>query len=203
MPYPSRLVPRSNHKYIPQPNEEELLCRWVPPNSELKDSEGNLAAEAINDKEIFTYSVNKIPDSDVDDIFIEFICEDKHKFYQKWNEGEDGYTPQDAEFTYNHDRGYFLFKIRDIQYSDTYPYPNLDGEHAYRFVVTAKHDPLISNICHFELDVDFRNLDGSQVEQKPGQRSHTRKLIQAEIRQKLIKISKFSIEEFEIDPQSD
>ncbi|PWV45342.1 hypothetical protein [Chitinophaga sp. S165] len=194
MPYPSRLVPRSSDKYIPHPDKEELLCRWVKPETELRDAEGKLAADAVDYKQIFEYSVNKIPISEIEDINIEFICADKQKFNSEWKEGEDGHTPLDEDFRYNNDRKHFLFKIKDILYSGTYPYP-ANAEHNYKFIVSVKHVPLISNICHFQLSVDFTNMDDSPVGQMPGVNS--KKLILAEIRQQLIRVAKFAIQEFE------
>src|SRR5688500_11373088 len=87
MSYHTRLVPNSGNTKITDlgPFLQEILCRWVSPNTKLKDQQGNLSSEAVEEKKLFGYSVNKIPPSVIEDIFLGF--HDTARFNQDWQEG--------------------------------------------------------------------------------------------------------------------
>ena len=146
MPYPFRLLATTEDRIITDEhlNRNEILCRWVSPSKQLKDEDGLLAAEAVEENKMHGYSVNKIPPSEVSDIEINFY--DNDKFYQAWVEGEIGYEPADAEYDRISTRQYFLFKIADVhEYEGVYPYP-YNSEEYYVFKLKVVHKPLISII---------------------------------------------------------
>lgn len=204
--YPLRLVPSVLDSVDISPNPEHLLCRRVDEGIELKTDDGWLHPDAVyleNEqkkdgyKVVFNYSTNKIPNSTVEDVFI--IFNDNVKYRQEWIEGTDGTLPSDNEYKYQTERGAFLFKIKEIDcFSARYPYKYPNSPSAdYIFTVYVKHRPTISNICHYELQISYENIDGSPIGyDNPGKGSAAAKIIAAEIRQKLLKISKFKEEEF-------
>lgn len=163
MSYPSRLVPHRSDKVLTRINRNEVLCRWVDPELELKDESGQLTAEAIEEKRIFGYSTNKIPPSVPEDVRIDFH---DAKFTQYWNEGDEPLVPTDNEF-YDCGGSFFLFQIKDINaFSENYPYP-ADKKPNYKFYLKVSHKPLKANFSHFEFDFDFYELDGYKYAQVP------------------------------------
>jgi hypothetical protein len=201
MPYPHRLIPRSADTKITDLDSilEDVLCRWVSAGKELKDQQDSLAAEAVEEKKLFGYSVNKIPPSEVEDILIAF--HDTAKFNQEWTEGNDGVNPNDNDYYKDESRKYFLLKIGDVHnYEGKYPYP-ADPKAApnYIFKVQVAHKPLIANYSHFEFDIKFYELNGLDVAKiEPSRSSASRKLIVADLRQHLIRKAKFSVEELSL-----
>jgi hypothetical protein len=196
-PYPANLIPQTTDLVITEANlnTTELLCRWVSANVILKDQTGSLNAEAIELRRLFDFSVNKIPPSIVDDIFIQM--NDNEEFNQSWEQGTPGRTPTEDEFFYDTTRQYFLFKISDIHlYAERYRYPINAVHKDYTFRVHAVHRPLISNISHFELLFNFFQGDTEEFA-KVGPNDKVKKIIAADLRIVLIKKSKFTLESFE------
>lgn len=194
MPYPLRLLPKSSDKILVNLNKDEILCRWVDADLVLVDESGGLSAEAIEEKQIFGYSTNKVPPSIPDDVRIDF--HDK-KFEEYWVEGADGLFPQTNDY-FDGGGSYFLFRIGDInEFSEAYPYP-ADKTPNYKFKIKVCHKPLQANFSHFEFDFDFFELDGVKYsQQKPGKSSASRKIIAAEVRKRLIRISKFDLSQLQ------
>jgi|GEM_PF-5535651 len=188
MDYPQRLVPQPTSRFINRPDANDVLCRWVAPGSELKDAEGHLSVEAVDEEQMFNCSVNILPPSEPDDIYIAF--HDTKRFNQKWQPGDEGIMPQLGEFQYVRERTHFYFYVGDIHgHEGKYPFPankNASKEsYNYTFRVRVKHVPLVANIAHFELQFDFVDDKGNAVENAPNNK-WLRKLIGFEVRQKLI-----------------
>ncbi len=121
------------------------------------------------------------------------LFDDTEKFNKEWSEGKAGVFPRDTEYTSQEQENYFLFKIEDIQYSDSYPYPVNTNPYNCSFAVDVKHVPTISNKSHFQFDFEFSYLEGNPV-REPNDKS--KKIIAHSVRKKLIEIAKFSIDEF-------
>lgn len=188
--YPTRLIPTSKHKFIKNINPEHYLCRWIDSSVEFKDSEGKLSAAAIETRRINKLSMNKIPHSVVEDIFIKII--DKY-YLKEWEEGKEGeLVPQD-KFEYDRDRNYFFLKVGDIEGLEGYfPYPGDADQFDYKFIIRVVHNPLISNFYHCILEIDMYYPDGKKLE-KLG-KNKSRKILQYEMRQLLIQHAKFEVQ---------
>lgn len=191
--YPERLLPKKDSKYISTTPESDVLCRWT--SYPLKDETNCLSALAIEEKRIPDYSTNKIPPSVTEDILIAFF--DKNILDEKWEEGDDFIPVKDEDFYYDTDRSYFFFKISSIDnFESTYPFPfsqDLD-DYKFRFQVKVKHAPLKVNFSHFEFEIQYFDENGNPAK-KPS-RNSLEKVVIANIRDKLIKIAKFSMEDF-------
>ncbi|MCB0522829.1 MAG: hypothetical protein KDD27_28045 [Saprospiraceae bacterium] len=186
--YPNRLFPTPNDQKIFKLNLTEHLIRWTCPDYPLKDSEGRLHALAIEEKRLFHYSVNKIPRSEIEDVFIEFDV--REPFLDKWEEGKICPPVGDSDFKWEKDRGYFIIPIANIhEHLGRYPFPADNDTFNCEFLVKVVHAPLMANFMHFELHI-FDNEGNllSEVKKKTW-----RKIIVAEIRQHLIEVAKFSI----------
>lgn len=188
MDYPWRLVPQPTSRFIDPADAGDTLCRWVAPECKLKDAEGRLSVEAVDERRIFGYSVNKLPPSEPDDIYIVF--HDKERFNQKWLPDSAGIVPQPNEFVHEWSRGRFFFSVGGIHaYGSSYPYPVNTTPHNFRFRVRVAHAPLVANFAHFELTIDFLDSAGNVLNETPSDKS--RKVIMADVRQKLIKVVRF------------
>lgn len=197
MSYPIRLLPRPFDKIIKQIDQRHILCRWVSPSLKLKDSNGSLSAEAIEEKRLPGYSTNKIPPSVVEDVKIAFHNDE---FEKNWSEGEIVAPPSDEDY-YTTDRNYFLFRIEDIyKFSKPYSFPPDNPVHNYYFQIDTVHKPLRANISHFEFNIQHFSSSGNP-EKGPSPTSKTfKRVIAADIRSRLMKIAKFDLEDFATEP---
>ncbi len=192
-PYPARLLPESSFELIDEPDPNHILCRWADPSIPLKENDGKLNPQLIDEKRIPGFSLNKIPESEISDINIEF--NDYENFLVRWKKGDNPAVVSETDFYYSKGN-YFLFKIDSIhKYDSTYPYPikkdGIEQQIQFNFKVLVKHAPLIVNYFHFELMVfDKDNVEIAKRDAK------WKKVITADIRQKIITISKFALEEF-------
>lgn len=113
MPYPQRLIPKTTDFYIKDLFPHDFLCRYTADSRfELRDQDGLLTAEAVEGNKFRGYSLNKIPPSEIEDIYIEFY--DKTKFNQLWIEGENGIEPTFDDYFLNENRKFFFIKVGDI-----------------------------------------------------------------------------------------
>jgi hypothetical protein len=195
MPYPTNLLPHSSYKILSPLDANHILCRWVRPELNLKDSSGGLAVEAIEESQLPGYSTNKIPPSTPDDVKIAFH---EKKFTEDWIEGADPLIPLDKDF-FNKNGDYFLFRIKDFApFTATYPYPADPGaKDNYSFTVSIIHKPLKANYSHCEFLIKFFEIDGkTPADKTPGKKSQSHKLVISEIRRRLMQICKFQLEDF-------
>ncbi len=194
-PYPSRLIPTAwQIKITDDLPCQDLLCRWVTPGLQLMDKKESLTAEAVEESKLFGYSLNKIPPSQIEDIYI--CLKDPDKYNQPWLEGSDGIVPGEDEFFLDKGRGFFLLRIQDVhKYGNEYPYPANAEENNYRYMVEVVHKPLIANYAHFEFHLKFCEKNGMDETKAPSRKS--KKVITADLRQHLIKKARFRVEDFQ------
>ena len=195
--YPERLYPKRNYKNITKLNQDYLLCRWTAPDLIIKGEDEKLNAEAFNHKDIPGFSTNIIPESEIEDCYIEFVSKELiAKYTAKWNEGDASLLVPENDFNYNTKRGYFLVKIEHInEHEDDYDFPPATEPKSekFKFKVYVRHVPLVSNYFHFELEViDIRTGKVITKIDKPWQ-----KLISHSIRTQICRVAKFSIDSFE------
>jgi hypothetical protein len=192
--YPRRLLPQSDFKIINEFDSYDVLCRYVQYHP-VKSEDGKLSALAIDVDHIPTYSTNKIPPSVIDDVLIVFVNRELYKI--KWAPGEDPLEIDESDFYYDDSREYFLFRIFNINdFEGTYPIPftNDKSKFIFKFIVKVIHDPLRVNYSHCVFQIIYFDEKGFQTK-KPSQNS-LEKVVIASIRDELIKISKFSLEDF-------
>lgn len=153
--YPVHLVPTNNLKIISQSELDlsDYLGKWVDGSVQLKDADGRLNAGAIDINRIPGFSTNKIPNSTVLDLSIEFEKQYSHLYIKSWHEGDDGIIPDVNHFQFNQDRNHYFLKIQDIQFSSEYFNPPDRTGTTYKYTVKVEHKPLVSNYWHFELVV--------------------------------------------------
>ncbi len=188
MTYPQRLLPTDADRLIETPNPAEHLIRWTRLEFPLKDETGNLSALAIEEKRLFHYSTNKIPRSEIEDVFIEFI--EKSPFLDPWEQSMSALKIEETDFFRQEDRGFFFLKIGALQnHIGRYPFPADKAVFNCEFLVKVVHAPLRANFMHFELHIFDR--DGNLLSDV--QKKAWRKIIVAELRQHLIRIAKFDL----------
>ena len=188
MPYPDRLLPKPTDTFIAAPGSGEHLIRWTRPEFPLQDEQGKLSAHCIEEKRLFHYSTNKIPRSEVEDIFIEFF--ENEPFTQPWSEGMPPLEIREEDFARQTGRGWFFIRIGDIHlHAGRYPFPADKAEYDCEFLVKVAHAPLRANFMHFELHIFDK--DGNLISDV--NKKNWRKIIVAELRQHLIRAAKFEI----------
>jgi hypothetical protein len=190
------LYPEKEFKKIEMVNHNYHLCRWTFPDINIKGEDDKLNTEAFDHKSIPGFSTNIIPESEIDDCYIEFISKElTTKYTANWNEGDSPVLVNENEFIQNTKRGYFLVMIKDInEHEDDYDFPPLPDPKStkFKFKVLVKHAPLVSNYFHFELEVvDTRTGAIITKIEKPWQ-----KLISHSIKTQLCRVAKFSISSF-------
>jgi len=195
--YPIYLLPQPNFTLIEDLNPEEILCRWS--KYPLKDESGRLSALAVEEKRIPTYSTNKVPPSKEDDIKIAF--HDNNLQSIKWKEGEDHIAISPDDFYLDEERKCFFIKLGEIHgYNGKYPFPSFSedvSKYKLEFSVRVTHDPLKVNYSHCCFEIQYLDENGNAT--RPPSQKSLDKVIIASIRNELIRISKFSIEDFFIN----
>ncbi len=154
-----------------------------------------LSAQAIEEIQVPGYSTNKLPPSELDDIKIKINNKELSGTY--WEEGQGGYEVANDEFTIIEDRQYYLVKIGDIDdHVGIFPYPYTQNTDEYQcqFELKVTHKPLNINYSHCEFTLTYINENGELFE-KPSRKSF--KVVNANVRQKLIEIAKFDLDEFQ------
>ncbi|MBK9718192.1 MAG: hypothetical protein IPO85_11900 [Saprospiraceae bacterium] len=119
----------------------------------------------------------------------------KEKYNTKWDASLKQIIPKDNEFNFNAIGNYFLFRISDISsFKCPFPFPVTNENENYTFKLNIVHDPLIANFWHCMLQGDF--FDNNNDSKVIGSRNKSKKLIASRIKNELINISKFSLDDF-------
>ena len=195
MVYPIRLYPQKEFNKINSPDPEHILCRWTNPDIELIGEDNKLNAEAIPDERIPGFSLNKIPASTVEDCYIEFNSRElADKYSLEWNKGDANAIVGDSDFKINIERGYFLFKIKDIHmFQNYYPFPGDAANSDFLFKVFVTHKPTVSNFFHFELEV----FDCREKKIVKNAKGGWRKIITQAIKREICRNAKFNLNDFD------
>lgn len=164
--YPDHLIPKKTNGIIKDINVEDILIRRVGFDCELLLKEPQrINRECIltnffnpsSYKQSFTYSVNKIPDSRVDDL--EFLFKKDNFFCDDWNPGTEVEIPNSDDFSIVKCK-YFSFKIKHIQIKINCIVPELNAEF---YDIRVVHKPLNGNYWHFELNGTILNQNNEPI----------------------------------------
>lgn len=145
-------------------------------------------------EQVFEYSTNKIPESKAEDLFINFKNDQaKENHRTDWVPFTKVTIPNNNDFELQKPGNYFLFKIGDIDFfNSTFLNPNSNTNQS--FTLEVKHKPTLSNYCHCILFGNFHDPEFNNFPIRT--REKIRKRIASEIKMELIRISKFSEEDF-------
>lgn len=196
--YPVRLIPKSTSKLILELDPNDILCRGVDSKRfSLRDEMGDLNALAVEEIRIPGYSTNKIPPAEIDDI--QLGIDDKEISRSRWEEGMEGWEVDESIVFIAPERQYFLIRIGDIDgYQSTFPINNSTAHEPdsfkCKFILRVKHAPLIANYSHFEFEFEYEDEGGGKI--KNASRKVQEKIINADVRQRLIEVAKFSVTDF-------
>lgn len=203
--YPSRLIPKTSSTLIHPLDVKHILCRRVFNNVDLKLGTRlnpdavyfeNGTAVNIYDQfdQVFKFSTSKIPSSEIIDLFIKFKDDEiKYKYAANWDFKSIIEVPKNDDFIFETPDKYFFFKIGDINSFqidiDVHP------PHVHNFLLNAIHEPTCGNYWHCILFGNFKNTNINELSNN--QIKRLKKAIAADIKSELVRISKFSLSDFD------
>ena len=152
MPYPERLIPQINYKFInidDLPDKSYVLRHTA--SQDIWDTLGKLKVDAALPfkRDIFGLSCNLLGIFTYDDIYLKVISK---KLEADWKEDESPQEVNTSDFSLAPERGGFFLKLSSFhgkQFPFNRPVSNIESE--FQSTASFHHKPILCNFWHFEL----------------------------------------------------